>query len=60
MQWNSSGTMQFPKGLCHHGAAFNVSAYLEEPAGATELQKVNPHPNSQEGNPEECAKHLII
>ena len=49
MRWNSSGTMQFPKGLCHHGAAFNVSAYLEDPGGATELQKVNAHPSSQEG-----------
>ena len=35
-------------GGCHQGFAFIMSANLEDPAEATELEKVNPHPNSQE------------
>ena len=31
------------------GFAFIMSANLEDPAVATGLEKVNPHPNSQEG-----------
>ena len=37
------------KGCCHQGFAFIMSANLEDPAVATGLEKVNPHPNSQEG-----------
>ena len=33
----------------HQGAAFSMSANLEDPAMATGLEKVSPHPNSQEG-----------
>ena len=38
-----------PKGGCHQGVAFIMPASLEDPAVATGLEKVNPHPNSQEG-----------
>ena len=47
MRWNSSRTIQNPKGGCHQGVAFNMSANLEDPAVATELEKVNPRLNSQ-------------
>ena len=33
---------------CHQGFAFIMSANLEDPTVATGLEKVNPHPNSQE------------
>ena len=46
-QRNSSRTIQISKG-CHQGVAFDMSANLEDPAVATGLEKVNPHPNSQE------------
>ena len=36
------------KGGCHQGFAFIMSANLEDPEMATGLEKVNPHPNSQE------------
>ena len=49
MRWNSSRAIQNSKGGCHQGVAFNMSANLEEPAVATELEKVNPHLNSQAG-----------
>ena len=38
-----------PKGRCHQSFAFNMSANQEDPAVATGLEKVNPHPNPQEG-----------
>ena len=38
------------KGCCHQGFAFIMSANLEDPAEATGLEKVNPHPKSQEGS----------
>ena len=37
------------KTLMDEGIAFNMSANLEHPAVATGLEKVNPHPISQEG-----------
>ena len=37
------------KSWCYQSAALNISAYLENPPVATGLEKVNPHPNSQEG-----------
>ena len=46
---NSSRGIQNPQGGCHQGVAFNMSANLEDPAVATGLKKVNPHPSSQEG-----------
>ena len=46
---NSSRTIHIPKGGCHQGFAFTMLANLEDPAVATELEKVSPHPNSQEG-----------
>ena len=49
MQWNSSRTIQNPKGQRHKSVAFDMSANLEDPEMATGLEKVNPHPNSQEG-----------
>ena len=36
-------------GGCHQGFAFIMSANLEDPAVATELEKVNPHPSFQKG-----------
>ena len=48
VQWNSSRTIQNPKGWCHQGVTFNMSANREDPAVATGLEEVNPHPNSQE------------
>ena len=38
-----------PKGGYHQHFAFIMSANLEDPAMATGLEKVNPHPNSREG-----------
>ena len=46
---NSSRTIHIPKGGCHQGFAFTMSANLEDPAVATGLEKVNLHPSSQEG-----------
>ena len=39
-----------------------MSANLEGPEVAKELEKVNPHPNSQEqkGSTKECANHRTI
>ena len=37
------------KSWCYQSAALNISAYLENPPVTTGLEKVNPHPNSQEG-----------
>ena len=50
---NSSRTIQIPKGRCHQGFAFIMSANLEDPAVATGLEKVNPQPNSQENKVKE-------
>ena len=41
-------TIQIPKGWCHQGFAFIIWANMEDPAVATGLEKVNPHPNSEE------------
>ena len=49
MSWNSIRAIQNPKGQCHQGVAFNMSAKLEDPAEVKGLEKVNPHPSSQEG-----------
>ena len=38
-----------PKGGCHQGVAFIMPADQEDPAVATGLEKVNFHPNPQEG-----------
>ena len=48
MWLNSGRTIQNLKGWWHQGVAFNMSANLEDPAVATGLEKVNPHPNPQE------------
>ena len=45
----SSRAIQNPQGGCHQGVSFNMLANLEDPVVATGLEKVNPHPNSQEG-----------
>ena len=37
-----------------------MSANLEDPAVATGLEKVNPHPNSQESSIKDCANHQTI
>ena len=37
------------KEWCYQDVSFNMSANLEDPAVATGLEKVNPHPKSQEG-----------
>ena len=37
-----------PKGWCHQGVAFYMSANLEDPAVATGLEKINSHPNCKE------------
>ena len=37
-----------------------MSADLDHPAVATGQNKVNPHPNSQEGSTKECASHWTI
>ena len=34
---------------CYQSVALNMSPNLEDPAVATGLEKINPHPNSQEG-----------
>ena len=47
--YDFSRPIQIPKGWCHQGFAFIMSANLEDPAVATGLEKVNPHANSQEG-----------
>ena len=44
---NSSRTIHIPKGGCHQGFAFTMSANLEDPAVTTGLEKVSPHTNSQ-------------
>ena len=49
-----------PKGGCHQGVAFIMPANLEGPALATGLEKVNPHPNSQEGQCYRMFKTLNI
>ena len=42
-------TIQIPKGWCDQSFAFIMSAKLEDSTAATGEEKVNPHPNSQEG-----------
>ena len=37
-----------------------MSAYLEDSALATGLEKVNPHPNPKKGSTKECANHWTI
>ena len=37
-----------------------MSANLEDPAVATGLEKVNPHPNSQESSIKDCANHQTV
>ena len=49
LKWNYCRTIQNPKGWRHQGIVFNMPANLEDPAVATGLEKINPHPNSQEG-----------
>ena len=39
---------------------FSMSANLEDPEMATGLEKVNPHPDSQEGSAKERANHQTI
>ena len=46
---NFSRTIQMPKVWCCQGFAFIMSANLEDPAVATELEKINPHPSSPKG-----------
>ena len=58
MGWNSSRTIPITKGGCHQGFAFIMSANLEDPTVATGLEKVNPHPNSQEKKWKNEAAHL--
>ena len=46
----ASGCNEIPEELqILKGFAFIMSAILEDPTVATGLEKVNPHPNSQEG-----------
>ena len=49
----ASGCDEIPVELfntrCHRDGAFNMSANMKDPAVATGLEKVNPHPDSQEG-----------
>ena len=45
---------------CYQSAALDMSANLENPAMAIGLEKVNPHPNPQEGNTKECSSHWTI
>ena len=37
-----------------------MSAYLEDSALATGLEKVNPHPNPKKGSTKECANHWTV
>ena len=37
-----------------------MSANLEDPAVATGLEKVSPHPSSKEGSTKECADHWTV
>ena len=41
--------LQNPKRWCYQSVAVNMSANLEDTAVSTGLEKVNPHPNYQEG-----------
>ena len=50
MQWNSSRTIQSPKGWSHQGVEFNKSANLKDLAVATGLENVNPHSSSMKGS----------
>ena len=45
---------------CHQSFVFVMSANLKDPTMATELEKVNPHPNSQEEFTEEWVNHWTI
>ena len=47
--YDFSRPIQIPKGWCHQGFAFIMSANLEDTAVVTGLEKVNSHPSSQEG-----------
>ena len=40
--------IQSPEGRCYQRDALNVSVNMEDPSVATGLEKVNPHPNSQD------------
>ena len=45
---------------CHQSFVFIMSANLENSTMATELEKINPHPNSQEEFTEEWVNHWTI
>ena len=45
---------------CHESFALNISAYLENSAIATGLEKVSFHSNSMKGNAKECSHYRKI
>ena len=60
MKWNSNRAIQTPKGRCHQGVVFNMSANLEVLVVATELEKGNPRPIPKKSRTKECANHQTI
>ena len=55
MRWNSSITIQNPKGWCHQGAAFNMSTNLETQQWPQDWKRSILIPVSKE-----CANHQTI
>ena len=57
MRWNSSGTIQNPKGWGHQGVAFITSANLEDPR---DWKRSNLISIPKKGSTKECANHQTI
>ena len=60
MWWNSSRTIQIPKGWCQQFFVFIMSANPEDPAEATGLEKVSLIPVPKKDSTKECVNHQTI
>jgi len=58
--WNSSWAISNPERWGCESAALNIPANLENPAVATELDKVSFQPISKKGNIKECSNYHTI
>ena len=57
MSWNSIRAIQNPKGQCHQGVAFNMSANLKDPTVTTGWKRSILIPVPKKGSTKECASH---
>ena len=60
MWWNFSRTTHIPKGGCHQGYAFIMSANLEDPEWPQDWKRSTIIPVPKKGSTKECANHQTI